>query len=65
MPLGDYDRDGRATEFVLQVDAGPCGHDTSLVVGISRDTPRLHAFGTAESPDEPLVRFDPLRLSVL
>jgi hypothetical protein len=55
MNVADYDRDGRATEFVLQVDAGPCGHDSSLLVGISREIPHLHAFGTAEAPSEPLM----------
>ncbi len=39
MVLADYDRDGRATELVLQVGAGPCGHEQSVVVGISKQNP--------------------------
>jgi hypothetical protein len=59
MNFADYDRDGRATEFVLQVGAGPCGHQQALLVGIDRRNSRLHAFGTAEHPDEPLTLEDP------
>jgi hypothetical protein len=53
--LADYDHDGRATEFVLNVGAGPCGHTQAVVVGISKTNGKLHAFGTKESPDTPLV----------
>jgi hypothetical protein len=55
MKLGDYDHDGRATELVLQVDAGPCGHAPAIVVGISKKNPTLHAFGTKDKPNEPLT----------
>ena len=55
MKLGDFDHDGRATEFVLQVGALGCGHVQSMVVGIDRKNPQLHAFGTAEKPGDPLV----------
>ena len=55
MLLADFDHDGRATEFVLQVDAGPCGHTPSVVVGISKSNPSLHVFGTREKPGEPLT----------
>jgi hypothetical protein len=55
MELADYDHDGRATEFVLQVGAGPCGHRQAVVVGIDVRNPRLHALGTAERPDRPIV----------
>jgi hypothetical protein len=56
MHLGDYDHDGRATEFVLQVDAGsPCGRTPSLLVGISKAIPSLHAFGTVEAPKTHLL----------
>lgn len=54
MEIGDYDHDGEAAEFVLQVDAGPCGHRTAIVVGVSKKNPRLHAFGTAQHPQDPL-----------
>jgi hypothetical protein len=55
MRLGDYDHGGRATEFVLQIGASPCGHRQGVLVGVSRGMPRLHAFGTAERPEVPLV----------
>jgi hypothetical protein len=60
LALSDFDHDGRATEFVLQVAAGPCGHEASVIVGISRTVPRLHAFSTAERAAEPLVLTRPL-----
>ena len=55
MNLGDYDHDGRASELVLQVGALPCGHTQSVVVGVDKRNPHLHAFGTAEKPGEPVV----------
>jgi len=55
MHFGDYDHDGRATEFLLQVGTLPCGKQMSVLIGISRSTPNLHAFGTAEHPEKPLV----------
>jgi hypothetical protein len=55
MVFGDYDHDGRATEFVLAVAAPACGHVQSVVVGIDKRNPKLHAFGTADKPGEPLV----------
>ncbi len=54
MKIADYDHDGRATEFVLQVDANACGHTPSVVVGISKNKPSLHAFATTDKPSEPL-----------
>src|SRR5262249_41648077 len=36
MSFGDYDHDGRATEFVLQVGAGPCFHKSAVLVGLER-----------------------------
>jgi hypothetical protein len=53
--LADYDHDGRATEFILVVGSEPCGHTPSVLVGISKDNAKLHAFGTAEKPSEPLT----------
>jgi hypothetical protein len=55
MRLGDYDHDGRATEFLLQVGTLPCGKQMSVAIGVSRRTDRLHAFGTVEHPERPLV----------
>lgn len=53
--FADYDHDGRASEFLLQIGATPCGHTQTIVVGVSKSNPKLHAFGTKETPNEPLV----------
>ncbi len=53
--FADYDHDGRASEFLLQVAAGPCGHTPTIVVGVSKSNPKLHAFGTADKPNEPFA----------
>ena len=53
--FADYDHDGRASEFLLQVNAMPCGHTQTIVVGVSKSNPKLHAFATAEKPTEPLT----------
>lgn len=55
MRMGDYDRDGNASEFLVQVSAGPCGHTAYMLFGVSRANPKLHAFGTADHPADPLV----------
>jgi hypothetical protein len=54
LEVADYDRDGWATEFILQTAALPCGKKQSILVGVSKNQPRLHAFGTAEHPRRPL-----------
>ena len=55
MTLGDYDHDGRATEFLLQVGTAPCGHTESVLVGVSAANPSLHAFASVAHPERPLV----------
>jgi hypothetical protein len=55
MIFGDYDHDGHATEFVLAVGSGPCGHVQSIVIGVDKRDAKLHAFGTAEKPADPVV----------
>jgi hypothetical protein len=55
MKFADYDHDGRATEFVLQIGTLPCGKRMSVVVGISRSNPRLHVFTSVKHPKEALV----------
>lgn len=55
MQLADYDHDGVASEFLVQVSAGPCGHTDYSAVGVSKANPRLHALASAESPDTALV----------
>jgi hypothetical protein len=57
LAVSDFNQDGSATEFVLQVGVLPCSKKESVLVGISRDQPRLHAFGTVEHPETPLVLY--------
>ena len=58
MNFGDYDHDGRATEFMLQIDTLPCGKRMSIIAGISRESPRLHVFTSVSHPKEPLILQD-------
>jgi hypothetical protein len=58
MNFADYDNDGRATEFMLQIGTEPCGKKESIVVGISRDNPHLHAFASVRNPGKPLLLMD-------
>jgi len=53
--LGDYNHDGQATEFLLQVGNLPCGKKMNVAIGVSRRNPRLHVFGSTEHPERPLV----------
>ena len=55
MKLADYDHDGRATEFKLQTETLPCGKQMNVVVGISRENPRLHVFSSVKRPKDPLL----------
>jgi hypothetical protein len=55
MRFGDYDHDGQATEFLLQIGTLPCGKRMSVAIGVSRHKPNLHVFSTAEHPERPLV----------
>jgi len=55
MNLGDYDHDGSATEFPLQIGTTACGHQEAVVVGISPANPSLHAFTSVAHPERPLV----------
>ncbi len=55
MALGDYDHDGRATEFVLQVGTLPCGRREGILVGVSAADSSLHAFTSVAHPERPLV----------
>jgi hypothetical protein len=55
MRFGDYDHDGQASEFLLQIGTLPCGKKMSVAIGVSRQNPRLHAFRTTEHPERPLV----------
>lgn len=55
MEFVDYDHDGRATEFLLQIGTWPCDVKVCVVVGISRNNNRLHVFASANRPKEPLI----------
>ncbi len=54
MTFGDYDRDGHATEFLLQVGTLPCGKLQFVAIGVSARKPRLHTFASAEAAHAPL-----------
>ena len=53
MSLADYDHDGRATEFVVEVDDFPRA-ERYVAIGIAKNGPRLHAFSSAAHPGKPL-----------
>jgi hypothetical protein len=55
MDFRDYDHDGQNTEFYLQTEVLPCGKSAGVVIGVSKDKPVLHVFGTASNPGEPLI----------
>lgn len=52
--LRDYNHDGVAGEFLLQIDTLPCGKHVMVAIGTTRDNPRLHALTSAEHPERPL-----------
>lgn len=55
MDLQDFDRDGQATEFFVQVVSMPCGKRIGVAVGLSRAQPALHALTSVAHPEEPLT----------
>lgn len=55
MRFADYDHDGHATEFLMQVGTLPCGKRQFVALGVSTARPRLHALGSAAHPGKPLV----------
>ena len=54
MNFADYDHDGTKNEFYLQTGTIPCGKSEGVLIGLSKTSHRLHAFGTASSPGKPL-----------
>ena len=54
MKLADYDHDGNATEFLLQVGTMPCGKLQFAAFGVSPNDPHLHALSSAAHPNQPL-----------
>lgn len=67
MNFADYDHDGQSTEFFLQTFTWPCGKRVGVVIGLSPDRRKLHAFGSVLHPRKPLVlqkpEWDALRTS--
>jgi hypothetical protein len=55
MRLGDYDRGGQATEFLIEVGTLPCGKLQFAAVEVSAKQPRLHVLSSIDQPDTPLV----------
>jgi hypothetical protein len=55
MALADYDRNGTANEFLLQVGTLPCGKHQFVAIGLSAGNDRLHALTSAAHPDAPLI----------
>ncbi len=55
MYFGDYDHDGQRSEFLLPTGTSPCGRQVGVVIGVSKSNPKLHAFGTALHPNQPLI----------
>lgn len=54
LQLADYDHNGKALEFLLQVDTAPCGKPVVIAIGISFVQPHLHALSSVELPSEPM-----------
>ena len=55
MNFGDYNHDGEATEFLIQVGTLPCGKHQMIAVGISKAHRRLHVIASADNPHKPLI----------
>jgi hypothetical protein len=55
MRPADYDHDGQATEFLIQVGILPCGKRQYAAVGVSRSNPLLHALASTAHPDRALI----------
>jgi hypothetical protein len=55
MKFADYDRDGEATEFLIQVRTLPCGKSQFAAVGVSAKESHLHALTSVAKPDTPLI----------
>ena len=55
MNLADYDRNGAATEFLVQVGTLPCGKHQFAAIGLSTSGGQLRALSSAAHPDAPLM----------
>jgi hypothetical protein len=54
MKFADYDRDGHATEFLIQVGTLGGGVQLFAAVGVSTLNPHLHALASVEKPGVPV-----------
>lgn len=54
LAVADHDGDGTAAEFVVQVDAGPCGHRDAVLVGLGPHG-KLRVYGRNGDPRFPVV----------
>ena len=54
MNFADYDRNGAANEFLLQVGTLPCGKHQFAAIGIGSDG-KLRALSSSAKPDAPLM----------
>jgi hypothetical protein len=54
MKFADYDRDGQATEFLIQVGTLGGGVQLFAAVGVSTRNPHLHALSSVEKPGAPV-----------
>ncbi|CAN5638923.1 hypothetical protein BH10PSE14_BH10PSE14_00150 [soil metagenome] len=62
MKFADYDRDGHATEFLIQVGTFGGGVRLFAGVGVSKRDPHLHALSSAEKPGVPVeMQYRPWR----
>lgn len=48
LDVADYDHDGRATEFAAELGELVCGHAEAVIIGITREHPRLHVLRWAD-----------------
>jgi len=55
MTFADYDRNGTASEFLLQVGTLPCGKRQFASIGLATRDGRLRALSSAAHPDAPLI----------
>jgi hypothetical protein len=53
--FADYNRDGAATEFLIQVGTLPCGKLQFAAVGVTARNPHLHALTSVARPATPLL----------
>jgi hypothetical protein len=51
----DYDRDGSATEFLIQVGTLPCGKLQFAAIGVAPTSNRLHTLSSLAKPNQPLI----------